>query len=213
MRTSSRKTTAAVLREIIGIKVPEWAEILDRSPHSVHDLESGRLKLSPGLAEKINYETGISIKWLLDGKAEAPPVAEFGGEYTKATYEKVQGQKKYFARVEENNLKSDALEFLRTICNILLNANRKRNYHLVAYRIGQSLDELRSEFGQAWDFKSYEKLLTYLLGLWPKVPGLRIGPSPEDERNFCEALAKLAGTMRDRPTAFKPKRKQASKKK
>src|SRR5262249_48135512 len=102
------------------------------------------------------------------------------------------------------------LEFCRTICNMLLKANRKGNYHLVVYRIDETLDELRSEFGQAWDFKSYEKLLTWLLGVWPKVPGLRLGPSPEDERNFREALGELAQTMHDHPTAFKSRSKRPS---
>jgi hypothetical protein len=152
------------------------------------------------------------MKWLLDGNPLARPVSEFGEKYSKAFFDKVQARKKYFAHVQENAVKADALEFLRTIVNVLVRANRKGNYHLIAYRIGKALDELRSEFGQAWDFKSYEQLLTYLLGVWPKVPGLRLGPSPEDERNFREALAKLAQAIHDHPTTPKPKSKRPLKK-
>ena len=85
-----------------GMKVDEWAELLDRSPHTVHDLEAGRLKLSPALAAKMNYESGISIGWLMDGDPEAPAVSADGRPYTKAIYEEVQARKKHFAHVEEN---------------------------------------------------------------------------------------------------------------
>jgi len=208
MRTSSRKTTAAVLRDIIGIKVPEWAEILNRSPHSVNALETGRLKLSEGLAMQMHYETGISIKWLLDGKPKASPIAEFGEKFTKANFEKVQARKKYFARVKETNLKIDAIEFLRRICNVLVSANRKRCYHLTAYWIGKALDGWSAQLGEPRDFNNYEKLRTYLLPMWlRKEPGLPLVPPSEHARNIQEALCKL-----DQTAAFKPKSKRPSKK-
>ena len=159
MRTSSRKTPAAILREIIGIKVPEWAEILERSPHSVHDLECGRLKLSPALATKINYETGISIGWLMDGNPSAPPVAQDGREYTKAIYDEVQakhftmpaafgsftlsGQDVDLTTVDNNwAIGHNALQFCGNICAILVSANRKRKYDLACYRLAKAIQEL-----------------------------------------------------------------------
>lgn len=144
------------------MKVPEWAELLDRSPHTVHDLESGRLKLSRELAKKMSYESGISIGWLLDDDPEAPPVSADGQPYTKAIYEEVRARKKYFAHVEENKIKVNALELFRIICAILINANRKRNFHLAAYRTWKAIDELRTEFGEASDVNTYEGVLAYV---------------------------------------------------
>jgi len=213
MRTSSRKTTSAVLRDIIGIKVPEWAKILDRSPHTVCDLECGRLKLSPELATIMNYESGVSIRWLLDGDPSAPAISADGRDYTEKIFEEVQGQKKYFAHVKENAVKIDAIEFLRRICNILLSANRKRCYHLTAYWIGKALDEWSAQLGEPRDFNNYEKLLTYVQDVWQrKEPGLPLVPPPEHARNVWKGLSKLAQTKRDNPTAFKQKSKRPSKK-
>ncbi len=48
------------------------------------------------------------------------------------------------------------------ICAILVNANLKRNYHLVAYRTMKAIHELRGEFGEALDFNTIEKVLAYV---------------------------------------------------
>jgi hypothetical protein len=220
MRTSSKKTTAAVLRAIIGgtkgpkgMKVDEWAEILDRSPHTVHDLESGRLKLSRELAKKMSYESGISIGWLLDDDPEAPPVSADGQPY-----------KKYFAHVEENKVKVNALELFRIICAILVNANRKRNFHLAAYRTWKAIDELRTEFGEASDFNSHEGVLVYVgeaLALpvnayiqdVPNLPALPLAATSAHLRNLQEAFRRFAQAqaIQDKPTS-KPKSKRPLKK-
>jgi hypothetical protein len=222
MRTSSRKTTAAVLREIIGIKVREWAEILDRSQHTVHDLESGRLKLSPELATKINYETGI-IRWLLDCDPAAPAVSADGRDYTKEIFEEVQARKKHFAHVEENKIKINALELFRVICAILVNANRKRNFHLAVYRTWKAIDELRAEFGEAKDFDSYEGVLAYVgdalalpvsayLQDVPNLPALPLAATSAHLRKLREHFVRFAQAQ-DKPTTKpKPKSKQPSKK-
>jgi len=201
---STLKTTAAVLRSIAQEKDKVWAEdILGKSVYTIRHLEAGTLKLSPALAEKMRYETGISIRWLLDGNPATPPITELGEKYTKAIYDEVRARKKYFAHVNENNIKIDAIEFARVICNILLNANRKRNYHLVAYRIHKALNDLSSEFGQARDFNDYKKPLRYLLRVWQgKEPGLPPVPLPEQERIIREGLARFEQAKRDHQTVL-----------
>jgi hypothetical protein len=215
MRTSSRKTPAAVLREICGgtkgIKVPEWAKILDRSPHSIHDLESGRLKLSPALATKINYETGISIGWLMDGNPAAPPVAQDGREYTKAIYDEVQatrfrmpaafgsftlsGQDVDLTTVDNNwAIGHNALQFCGNICAILVNANRKQRYHLALYRTSKAIQELRTEFGEAKELDDHFKALAYV---W-------------NDKNFEDAIGVTVKFTHK--SAFKQKSKPHSKK-
>src|SRR5262249_23147616 len=139
---STLKTCAAIVRSIAQEKDLVWAEdILEKSVHTIRHLEAGTLKLSGDLAQRMTYETGISVRWLLDGNPAAPPVSADGRKYTKKIYDEVRARKKRFARVEEAAVKIDAIEFLRRICNILLSANRKRNYHLTAYWIGKALDQ------------------------------------------------------------------------
>jgi len=145
---STLKTTAAVLRSITGEQDWVWADMLGKSVHTVRHLEAGTLKLSADLAAKMNYETGISIKWLMDGNPDVPPVAFRGGQqFTKAIYEKVQAEKKHFAHVEEKDIRNNLPEFIGTIDGILRSANRKRKFHLAVYKIWRALNELRNEFG------------------------------------------------------------------
>jgi hypothetical protein len=191
---STLKTTAAVLRDIIGISVGEWEKIIGRTEHTIHALESGRLTLSPSLAAKMNYETGISMKWLLDGKPKAPPVSAGGRKYTKAIFDEAQARQKYFATVKDEDVRSTVVDALRVICAVLVNANRKRNFHLAVYRTAKALAELRDEFGEAKDFDRYDTAISYVL-----PPSMT--PLSEDLR---KSLRKVEQFFRhDYPAAFK----------
>ncbi len=159
---STLKTCAAILREKTGEKDLVWADILGKSVHTIRHLEAGSLKLSAALAAKMNYESGISIQWLMDGNTAAPPISADGRAYTREIYDQVQARKKYFATVGDSDVQSAALDVLRAICAILVNANRKRNYHLAVYRIAKAIAELRDEFGEASDFSGYDKVLDYV---------------------------------------------------
>jgi hypothetical protein len=97
----------------------------------------------------MNYESGISIKWLMDGDPTGTPVAADGREYTKKTYDEVRARQKNFATVKDEDVRSTVVDALRAICAILVNANRKRNFHLAVYRTAKVLAELRDEFGEA----------------------------------------------------------------
>jgi hypothetical protein len=211
---STLKTTAAKLRSIIGEKDSVWAEdILGKSVHTIRHLEAGTLKLSAAMAAKMNYETGISIKWLLDGDPNAPPVSAGGQKYTKAIYENAQARKKYFATVKDSDVKNTVLDALRAICAILVNANRKRNFHLAVYRTAKALAELRDEFGEAEDFETYQKAVDYV----KDAPRLRdelvaasfLKPPPEHLR---EGLRRMQQMMRRDYPISKPKSKRPSKK-
>jgi hypothetical protein len=161
---STLKTTAAVLRSITKEKDSLWAEdILGKSVHTIRHLEAGTLKLSASMAAKMNHESGISIKWLMDGDTEAPPITADGKPYTKEVYDNARARKKYFATVKDSDVKNTALDVLRAICAILVNANRKGKYHLAVYRTAKALAELRAEFGEAKDFASFDKVLAYVL--------------------------------------------------
>jgi len=147
MRTSTRKTTAAVLREILGIKDFEMAEILDRTVHTIHSLESGRLKLSPELATNMFHETGISLDWLLNEDPNAPPISGRGEPYSKEIFEKAQAEKIYYDQPHPVFRNFDALGSCARLIAILESASTHKNYHLALYKIRTALDLLQGEFG------------------------------------------------------------------
>src|SRR4029453_4122728 len=150
MRTSSKKTTSAVLRSIIGIKDFEMGEILDCSPATIHSLESGRLKLSDSLALRIAHETGVAIDWLLDGNPKVLPYAPNGTPFTRATFDRARSSKlpMPFSRevMKEVILPFATSEFSKGIASILDAAYAKGDAELATYKISRAISELAREF-------------------------------------------------------------------
>lgn len=148
MRTSLKRTTVAVLRSILGMKVGEFAELHGCTVHTINSLESGRLKLSEVMAERIFHETGIAPKWLLDDDVSAPPKSARWEPFTreifvateanKATQDK---QKPHFFAIEFANLAG-------TLRDILAGANRTGRYRMAHYRIEKFLDQMAGEYGR-----------------------------------------------------------------
>jgi transcriptional regulator with XRE-family HTH domain len=77
MRKSSERHPLAVLRRIIGMNQPEFAEMVGLSESTIAKIESLRLPLSPENAILIASQTGCSSTWLAAGDPEAPPRATF----------------------------------------------------------------------------------------------------------------------------------------
>jgi len=79
MAQSAKRTTVAVLRNMLGLSVAEFAKVIGRQVPTVQSLESGRLKLSEKTAQQIALATGIDTAWLLDGDLTAKPVSHWAG--------------------------------------------------------------------------------------------------------------------------------------
>ena len=137
----------------------------------------------------------------MDGNPAAPPIAVDGREYTKAIFQNARARKKYFAIVKDENVRSTVLDVLRAICAILVNANRKRNYHLAVYRTAKALAELRDEFGEAKDFHGYDTVLAYVLGPPPPKQSARKRSPRDNQPIIVEDLA-------PKPISKQPSRKK-----
>ena len=148
MPRSTLRTTAAKLRSILKIKDLRMAEILDRSIHTIHSLESGRLRLSPELATKIFHETGISLDWLLKGDPNAPPISGRGEPYTKELFDKAQAEKTYYDRPKPYFQKTDALDCCARLVSVLKSASDNGKYYMAKYKLRGALSALEKEFGQ-----------------------------------------------------------------
>ena len=145
MRTSSKRTTAAVLRSIIGVKDLEMAELLECSPATIHSVESGRLRLSEALAFRMRHETGISLAWLLAGDVKAAPVDERENPYTRADFDW------HRAQIESRNYPTrtamSPFVIAVEIVGIASAAGNKGRMSLFLWRLRKFLGECKEEFG------------------------------------------------------------------
>lgn len=153
MRLSSKRTTTAILRSIIGIKDFEMAEILKCSTATIHSLESGRLKVSEGMAKRLYDETNISPEWILAGDVTAAPVSARGEPYTAEMFHRAQSaeERNAFNAPHSHFLLGDALGFCAQLTAILSSARNRKEYSFASYRVGKAIAALRNEFGQDTD--------------------------------------------------------------
>ena len=150
MRTSSLKTTAAVLRATINQRTKSdgskqyfdqaaMAELLGYSLGMIKAVESGG-NLSETLAKRMVHETGISLAWLLNGDVSAPPIAERGGEpFTAETFEWRQANKVHWDELSEFELTLEFLMFAGRLRSIVQDAQRRKDVAMTFYRIGKFL--------------------------------------------------------------------------
>ena len=144
MRASSKKTPAAVLRSIIGIKVPEMAELLQCSTATIQSIESGRLKVTDMIAFKMYDQTGVSIQWLQGGDAKRPMTAE-GKPYTRAAYERVQNAKALPDPQRTLFFKEAYINFIIRLRAILAHAEQKGDVFIPVAKTGRFLTSLEQE--------------------------------------------------------------------
>jgi hypothetical protein len=207
MRTSSQKTTAAVLRQKSGtkdisIKDVEWAKMLGRSVQAIHNIESGRTKLRHELATKMYEETGISIDWLMKGDPTVPPISESGEPYTREIYERVQAQKTPYNQPHPMYRHYDKLGFCARLIAILESASARKDYYMARYKVHTALDSLRREFGM--DEEVYQHSGPNDVNNIMAIAALKeVLARDEEIESFFEQL--------HHPTP-KPKKKQSSKK-
>jgi transcriptional regulator with XRE-family HTH domain len=80
---SQQRTKVAKVRAAIGISAKEFAALIGKSIHTVKALESGRLALSPELADGISKRIGVPSFWLLNAEDTGPPITYGGEELTR----------------------------------------------------------------------------------------------------------------------------------
>jgi hypothetical protein len=96
MRPSPLRHPLAVLRQLVGISQKQLADLVGKSTSAIQRIELKELDLSEELAHKISLETGISMKWLLDGDPSVPPFGDFnnnpflsdGNKFSKTVFER-----------------------------------------------------------------------------------------------------------------------------
>jgi transcriptional regulator with XRE-family HTH domain len=143
-----KRTPAAVLRAILGIKAFEMAELIGCSPHTINSLETGRMPLSEVIAGRMFNETEISPQWLLEGDPKAPPKSAYGEPYTKAIFDRAQAVKVERDNPSADRLMLDALDCAARLVAIFTSARARKEYYMVSYKARKAIEELGNEFGQ-----------------------------------------------------------------
>jgi transcriptional regulator with XRE-family HTH domain len=153
MRRSGLKHTVAVLRSVIGVGQKELAALVDCSPATIQSIElnSGRLKLSESLAERISHETGVDLNWLLSNDTRKQPTAFGGKPYTKQSFEERRAK---FNKIYEplTELRADGLEvaaetLLVDFWGTWLAGARKGKLKLSIYKFCRALQDIRKDMG------------------------------------------------------------------
>jgi transcriptional regulator with XRE-family HTH domain len=151
MRPSPFRHTLAVLRTAIGLTQKEMAAILGCSTPTIQAVELGKLKLSDGLAERIAWETGVALTWLMKNDVSTPPLADTGAEFTRAVFDTRQASQK---RKLGENL-TDKLWTRHTVASAIAKfaatasaAIKQNRFQLFAYKMQAAQEALAKEFGR-----------------------------------------------------------------
>jgi transcriptional regulator with XRE-family HTH domain len=157
MRPSSKRTTVAVLREILGLSVEELAGLIGKSVPTVQSLESGRLKLSQETAVEISKKTGVSLKWLLDGKTRLEPYYDDGSgpkPYDLNIFEELRAAEQYGHRLfllpdTDEGVTLDSILYALEALPIFYSALSKGEAKamLMHYHWSNFLENMRQKFG------------------------------------------------------------------
>lgn len=147
MTRTKKQTPVAVVRFILERKAQDFADLIGCTVHTINSLETGRLKLSEEMAQRIFHATGISIGWLLAGNVKAPPVSAWGEPFTLEIFERSESKKNHRDKVIPLRFAADFVNFAGQLHRILSRANREGNYAMPAYKVERFLATLAKEFG------------------------------------------------------------------
>lgn len=148
MRLSPQRHTLAVLRILIGLTQKEMASLLACSVPTIQAVELGKLPLSLKLGERISFQTGVSLDWLMKGDVTAPVVTLRGLPYIPKAYE-VRRSELARPRVTVSDSLHVHMVLYRTILkttSLLRHTFNTDNFVLGAYKLEAALDELTTEF-------------------------------------------------------------------
>ena len=153
MALPKHKTCLSILRSILGPGAgneARFAEKIGRSASWLKKASCGQIPLTRDAALAIAYETGASVKWLLEGDVTEPPVDPDGNRYTLETYANYRIQYHEETNWEDLDLsRTESVGCFHSLLRSLMSANQKNQGGLFAFHLGQFTDEMGDKFGLA----------------------------------------------------------------
>ena len=164
MAQSTLRTTVAVLRTLLGLTVEEFAPLTGKSVSTIQSIEAGkRLKLTKDTAQKIAFETGVSLDWLLAGDVTVEPYSSLEDPtgrpipYSRTVFELIQSAKyKTVPKHSLENIQFNAILMTAGWFPIFASAVNRGEGDLAAFVMDDHLKEMSKRFG--YDEKAAEEL-------------------------------------------------------
>jgi transcriptional regulator with XRE-family HTH domain len=136
----------------------EFAALIGCAVPTVQAVELGKLTLSERLGEKISYETGVNLQWLMKGDVTAPPFTRTGHlAFTQRAFE-VRRSELSRPKVETSDIlhvHSSLQRALISITTLLLRAYEMDQFNLAHYKLEQALSTVLREFKAEPDFTEW----------------------------------------------------------
>lgn len=155
MQISPQRHNLARLRLFLGLTQRKMAEVAGCSVPTVRAVELGKLKLSPGLAQKISIATGISASWLLDNDLDAPLVNREGTPFLIEQYAvariKEAGPTVYGWTSETRQYPELMMAALGRLSAIFygLCLTNSNDYLMAKWKLEEFIQELEASYGEA----------------------------------------------------------------
>ena len=209
MRPSPLRHPLAVLRQIVGITQKELANLVGKSAATIQAIELGKLALSEELALKIALETGVAMKWLLDGNPSIAPFREDRlihepGDFSKAAFERRRAERAVGESGSIHLIHIPAASGAR-LTAIEGAARDNPDWKIAHYRISKFLESLEKEFGLSKEHLDQELLKQELWRDFENLfedPDSETGEQVSSPREFVPSFIKtyerLAKTFKKR---------------
>jgi transcriptional regulator with XRE-family HTH domain len=149
-----------------------FAALIGCSVHTLQSIETGRLKLSQELADRIARETGVGLRWLVDNNVKAPIARDFGpsprsrGYQLNAPYKFEDYERAQASKIKPDEFEAEvlsavyaAVHFAPMLQAILFSAHKRGRFSVAVWKVLKLLSDCRKQFG--YDKRIMEIALTH----------------------------------------------------
>lgn len=158
MALPQHKTTLSILRSILGPGAGgevRFANKIGRSTSWLRKACCGQIPLMREAALSIFYETGISLKWLMDGDTAKPPVDHDGKPYTVEIYALHRSvQREGFNHEDADISQTEMVGNLHQLVGSYCMARSKNRGGFFTFKLGEFVDQISKEFGNVQTTKN-----------------------------------------------------------
>jgi hypothetical protein len=129
------------------------ADMVRCSTRTIQAIELGQLRLSESLGERIAFETGVDLGWLMMNDTSTPIIGdmEYGDTYTKEEYEQhranISGVFTIDGEVELGTTMWRAKGMIGQLLGLYVDATYKRKLKLFDWKVSKALDDIEQELG------------------------------------------------------------------
>ena len=162
VKHSPLRTPLAILRIELGLTQEKLGKLVGKARRTIQAIEIGKLRLTEDLAAEISEKTGISARWLLEGKPDAPMMTPEGEAYTKEVFDALRGRALREINVEIQDPSKLEMLYMRGfyVCAdwfpMYSAAAKAGKREIAEYLTTEFLEQMRERFG--FDFDAAQKI-------------------------------------------------------